>query len=258
MGSRSSKTGAVAFISQDELVAEVNLFPRLNASQESGEAQPFEDEDLACEEHENSESVKVENDDKGSILSGDCLSMQKTNSLPPIAPREDDKEYLQNAAVTEAAMTADAVDFKYILLSYKKKHRSSYVYLSECEKIVRGLQFCETNGQLASEAAFFKADQLAAFYVKVSGEREHRGEHAEVVMSFMIDVGLPQILIQSMGSLSSKYPDALFFDREKDVSSQLHNKQQIQRVRLNLVLKRNYCLIEVKHLRVCMGSDKNL
>ena len=246
MGSRSSKTGAVAFISQDELVAEVNLFPRLNASQESGEAQPFEDEDLACEEHENSESVKVENDDKGSILSGECLSMQKTNSLPPIAPREDDKEYLQNAAVTEAAMTADAVDFKDILLSYKKKHRSSYVYLSECEKIVRGLQFCETNGQLASEAAFFKADQLAAFYVKVSGEREHRGEHAEVVMSFMIDVGLPQILIQSMGSLSSKYPDALFFDREKDVSSQLHNKQQIQRVRLNLVLKRKCCLIEVK------------
>lgn len=242
MGSRSSKTGSVAFISQDELVAEVNLFPRLNASQESGEAQPVEDEDLACEEHENSESVKVENDDKGSILSGDCLSMQKTNSLPPIAPREDDKEYLQNAAVTEAAMTADAVDLKYILLSYKKKHRSSYVYLSECEKIVRGLQFCETNGQLASEAAFFKADQLAAFYVKVSGE----GEHAEVVMNFLIDVGLPQILIQSMGSLSSKYPDALFFDREKDVSSQLHNKQQIQRVRLNLVLKRKCCLIEVK------------
>lgn len=242
MGSRSSKTGSVAFISQDELVAEVNLFPRLNAFQESGEAQPVEDEDLACEEHENSESVKVENDDKGSILSGDCLSMQKTNSLPPIAPREDDKEYLQNAAVTEAAMTADAVDLKYILLSYKKKHRSSYVYLSECEKIVRGLQFCETNGQLASEAAFFKADQLAAFYVKVSGE----GEHAEVVMNFLIDVGLPQILIQSMGSLSSKYPDALFFDREKDVSSQLHNKQQIQRVRLNLVLKRKCCLIEVK------------
>jgi len=102
-------------------------------------------------------------------------------------------------------------DLKGTLQSYKKNHRSVYLYLSETEKLIRSLRNFLACGQLATEGAFWKADSLVASFKKVPDETS-----GAVVVDFLVDVDVPKLLTEVLRSLHQKYPN--FFSSEGQVS----------------------------------------
>ena len=82
-------------------------------------------------------------------------------------------------------------DLTKTLLSYKKNHRNVYVYLSECEKLIRGLHSYLASGQLASNEAFWKADGLVGLYGKIPDPASRH-----LVANFLVDVNLPEFLTE--------------------------------------------------------------
>lgn len=104
-------------------------------------------------------------------------------------------------------------DLKKTLLAYKKKHRGVYVYLSEGEKLIRSLRSFLMSGQLATEAAFWKADALVALYTKIPDQ-----ESRTLVANFLVDVNLHETLIDVVRILRQKYPQAFSGGEKRDVS----------------------------------------
>lgn len=95
-----------------------------------------------------------------------------------------------------------------MLQTYKKNHRSVYVYLSESEKIIRSLRSYLDSGQLATEAAFWKADALAAVYTKIPDQSSWT-----IVGNFLVDVNLPELLTDIVRTLQRSHPEAFSLDR---------------------------------------------
>lgn len=100
------------------------------------------------------------------------------------------------------------IDLKTMLQTYKKNHRSVYVYLSESEKIIRSLRSYLGSGQLATEAAFWKADALAAVYTKIPDQSSWT-----IVGNFLVDVNLPELLTDIVRTLQRSHPEAFSLDR---------------------------------------------
>lgn len=82
-------------------------------------------------------------------------------------------------------------DLKKTLLSYKKNHRNVYVYLSESEKLIRGLRSHLASGQLASNEAFWKADGFVGLYGKIPDPASRH-----LLVNFLVDVDLPELLTE--------------------------------------------------------------
>ena len=106
------------------------------------------------------------------------------------------------------------VDLKSTLLSYKKKHRSVYVYLSECEKLIRSLRSFLTSGQLATEGAFWKADALVGVYTKISDQPSRT-----LVVNFLVDVHVPEFLTEILRTLHGSHPDAFSPGKQENNAS---------------------------------------
>ncbi|KAK2565261.1 hypothetical protein P5673_011214 [Acropora cervicornis] len=100
------------------------------------------------------------------------------------------------------------------LQSYKKNHRSVYLYLSETEKLIRSLRNFLACGQLATEGAFWKADSLVAIFRKVPDETS-----GAVVVDFLVDVDVPKLLTEVLRSLHQKYPNV--FSSEGQANSEV-------------------------------------
>ena len=98
---------------------------------------------------------------------------------------------------------------KKTLQSYKKNHRSVYVYLSEAEKLIRSLRSLLMSGQLATEASVWKVDALVALSTKIPDQQSKT-----LVFNFFVDVDLPEILIEIVRTLRQKYPQG-FSETEK-------------------------------------------
>ncbi|XP_074615176.1 uncharacterized protein LOC141874718 isoform X1 [Acropora palmata] len=105
-------------------------------------------------------------------------------------------------------------DLKGTLQSYKKNHRSVYLYLSETEKLIRSLRNFLACGQLATEGAFWKADSLVAIFRKVPDETS-----GAVVVDFLVDVDVPKLLTEVLRSLHQKYPNV--FSSEGQANSEV-------------------------------------
>ena len=95
-----------------------------------------------------------------------------------------------------------------MLQTYKKNHRSVYVYLSESEKIIRSLRSYLGSGQLATEAAFLKADALVAVYTKIPDQSSRT-----IVGNFLVDVNLPELLTGIVRTLQRSHPEAFSLER---------------------------------------------
>ena len=100
------------------------------------------------------------------------------------------------------------IDLKTMLQTYKKNHRSVYVYLSESEKIIRSLRSYLGSGQLATEAAFWKADALVAVYTKIPDQSSRT-----IVGNFLVDVNLPELLTDIIRTLQRSHPEAFSLER---------------------------------------------
>ncbi|XP_078359598.1 uncharacterized protein LOC144644064 isoform X1 [Oculina patagonica] len=111
-------------------------------------------------------------------------------------------------------------DLKKTLMAYKKKHRSIYVYLSEGEKLIRSLRSFLMSGQLATEAAYWKADALVALYTKIPDQ-----ESRTLVVNFLIDVNLHETLIDIVRTLRQKYPQAFSGEKKSEVSKDNEEKK---------------------------------
>lgn len=94
-------------------------------------------------------------------------------------------------------------DLKNTLQLYKKNHRNVYIYLSETEKLIRSLRNFLASGNLASEAAFWKADSLVGVHVKLPDEQS-----TTLVLDFLVDVNVPDLLTEILRSLHHKNPNA--------------------------------------------------
>jgi len=62
------------------------------------------------------------------------------------------------------------------------------------------------SGQLATEASFWKADALVALYTKIPDKQSRT-----LVLNFLVDVNLPETLIEVVRTLRQKYPQAFSF-----------------------------------------------
>lgn len=102
-------------------------------------------------------------------------------------------------------------DLKTTLLSYKKKHRSVYVYLTESEKLIRSLRSLLASGQLATEGAFWKADALVAIYTKIPDQPSRT-----LVVNFLIDVNIPKLLTEIVRTLRGSYPEAFYPGKQEN------------------------------------------
>ena len=100
------------------------------------------------------------------------------------------------------------IDLKTMLQTYKKNHRSVYVYLSESEKIIRSLRSYLGSGQLATEAAFWKADALLSVYTKIPDQSSRT-----IVGNFLVDVNLPELLTDVVRALQRSHPEAFSLQR---------------------------------------------
>lgn len=100
------------------------------------------------------------------------------------------------------------IDLKTMLQTYKKNHRSVYVYLSESEKIIRSLRSYLGSGQLATEAAFWKVDALVAVYTKIPDQSSRT-----IVGNFLVDVNLPELLTGIVRTLQRSHPEAFSLER---------------------------------------------
>lgn len=103
-------------------------------------------------------------------------------------------------------------ELKKTLQFYKKNHRSVYVYLSEAEKLIRSLRSFLMSGQLATEASFWKADALVALSIKIPDQQSKT-----LVFNFLVDVDLPETLIEIVRTLRQKYPQAFSELEKRDV-----------------------------------------
>lgn len=102
-------------------------------------------------------------------------------------------------------------DIKKTLQTYKKKHRSVYVYLSDSEKLIRSLRSYLTSGQLATEGAFWKADALVAIYTKIPDQPSRT-----LVVNFLVDVNLPEFLTEIVRTLHGSHPEAFSLEKQEN------------------------------------------
>ena len=103
-------------------------------------------------------------------------------------------------------------ELKKTLQYYKKNHRSVYVYLSEAEKLIRSLRSFLMSGQLATETSFWKADALVALSTKIPDQQSRT-----LVLNFLVEVNLPETLIEIVRTLRQKYPQAFSETEIRDV-----------------------------------------
>ena len=90
-----------------------------------------------------------------------------------------------------------------------------YVYLSECEKLIRSLRSFLTSGQLATEGAFWKADALVGVYTKISDQPSRT-----LVVNFLVDVNVPEFLTEIVRTLHGSHPDAFSPGKQENNASQ--------------------------------------
>ena len=85
------------------------------------------------------------------------------------------------------------------------------MYLSESEKLIRGLRSHLASGQLASSEAFWKADGFVGLHGKIP---DLASRH------FLVDVDLPEFLTEIVRILRRRlYPEERSAAREKRVLS---------------------------------------
>ncbi|XP_015753418.1 PREDICTED: uncharacterized protein LOC107333164 isoform X7 [Acropora digitifera] len=101
-------------------------------------------------------------------------------------------------------------DLESTLQSYEKNHPSVYLYLSETAKIIRSLQNSLACGQLATEGVSSKADTLNQISSVIPDEA--RGA---IVVDFLVDVAVPELLTEVIRSLYQKYPNVFSSERQK-------------------------------------------
>ena len=89
-----------------------------------------------------------------------------------------------------------------------------YVYLSECEKLIRSLRSFLTSGQLATEGAFWKADALVGVYTKISDQPSRT-----LVVNFLVDVHVPEFLTEIVRTLHGSHPDAFSPGKQENTAS---------------------------------------
>lgn len=65
------------------------------------------------------------------------------------------------------------------------------MYLSESEKLIRGLRSHLASGQLASNEAFWKADGFVGLYRKIPDPASRH-----LLVNFLVDVDLPELLTE--------------------------------------------------------------
>lgn len=118
---------------------------------------------------------------------------------------------------------------KTTLLSYKKKHRSVYVYLSEGEKLIRSLRSYLMSGQLATGEAFWKADALVGLYTKIPDQ-----ESRTLVVNFLVDVNLPESLIEIVRTLRGNYLEAFSQEEKRDVPREEKSQKRAKKKQANL------------------------
>ncbi|XP_032238030.2 uncharacterized protein LOC5512767 isoform X2 [Nematostella vectensis] len=118
-------------------------------------------------------------------------------------------------------------ELKETLLRYKKNHRKSYVYISECEKIIRSLRSSLADNDIAASAVYWRADELSGFYRKL----DETNEDYQIVIQFLLDVDAPKLLVDYIRILKQTFPDASTYDREKpggkDVEAQVKWAQDV-------------------------------
>ena len=89
------------------------------------------------------------------------------------------------------------------------------MYLSESEKLIRGLRSHLASGQLASNEAFWKADGFVELYGKIPDLASR-----DLVVNFLVDVDLPEFLTEIVRILRRRlYPEERSAAREKRVLS---------------------------------------
>lgn len=82
------------------------------------------------------------------------------------------------------------------------------------------------SGQLATEASFWKADALVALYTKIPDQQSRT-----LVLNFLVDVNLPETLIEVVRTLRQKYPQAFsetekrFVPKDDDLEEKMLNKK---------------------------------
>ena len=100
-------------------------------------------------------------------------------------------------------------DLENTLQSYEKNHPSVYLYLSETAKIIRSLQNSLACSQLATEGVSSKADTLNQISSAIPDEA--RGA---IVVDFLVDVAVPELLTEIIRSLYQKYPNVFSSERQ--------------------------------------------
>lgn len=65
------------------------------------------------------------------------------------------------------------------------------MYLSESEKLIRGLRSHLASGQLASNESFWKADGFVGLYGKIPDPASRH-----LLVNFLVDVDLPELLTE--------------------------------------------------------------
>ena len=89
------------------------------------------------------------------------------------------------------------------------------MYLSESEKLIRGLRSHLASGQLASTEAFWKVDCFVGLYVKIPDPASRH-----LVVNFLVDVDLPEFLTEIVRILRRHlYPEERLAAREERVLS---------------------------------------
>ena len=119
-------------------------------------------------------------------------------------------------------------ELKKTLQAYKKNHRSVYVYLSEAHKLIRSLWSFLMSGQLATEASFWKADALVALYTKIPDQQSRT-----LVLNFLVDVDLPETLVEIVRTLRRKYPQAFSETEKLDVPKDDESGEKILEKKAN-------------------------
>lgn len=117
------------------------------------------------------------------------------------------------------------IDLKTMLQTYKKNHRSVYVYLSESEKIIKSLRSYLGSGHLATEAAFWKADAFLSVYTKIPDQSSRT-----IVGNFLVDVNLPELLTDVVRTLQRSHPEAFSLQRLEASSTGGERRKKVSKM----------------------------
>ena len=106
------------------------------------------------------------------------------------------------------------------------------------------------SGQLATEASFWKADALVALNTKIPDQQSRT-----LVLNFLIDVDLPETLIEVVRTLRQKYPHAFSETKKRDVPKDDEPGEKILKKKANTKKGSGH----EKHTQVwCMTYEKRL